>query len=502
MAEEDSLIVDETNGEGLVLKHDDDVKLPVKDAEEAVLGIFMQDDECAAWIAQSGLRQDHFLKRGNRLLFPIILNVRQRMGTCNVDFIIDECEKKKLQNDQSLLNFIGGPSRLMEILNTPIAIDIRTTEGYVKIVFDQWKMSKVKEITRQITGLSSYEEGKIVDKIASLQSILSETTISKNGLVGIDQLMPEAYLRYMDRLENPEKYEPIRTGFTYIDKYRAISKGKTAIVAARTNVGKSVIVCNMINKMINDNRHILLFTPEMDKGEYVDRMICSDCKIDIDNWKEANDQIDKSDIDKVIARQQWIAENNPNGLFIEDRGSQTVKYILNTLRKHMLSYPVDVVVLDYIQKLRFYTDNIRREIDDALDMLSSFAKDNDIAMIIVSQLRRADAKSGPLPDPRLNDLKESGNLENYADSVILLHRTGIVATNEYGWYQIAKNRTGPVTDGVVELKFEKQYLLYTEIDPYPEKDTDGFKSSIKVDEMDDIEREAKKLAEQVDNGEK
>ena len=479
MVEENDVLGEETPNE-----LEDGVKIPIQNAEESLIGIFMQDEDSAAFIAQSGLREEHFLKRKCRLLFPIILNIRLTNGVCNFDFVVDACEKTVLPSGETLLKFIGGAPTLTQMIASPIATDLKTTEGYINIIWDKYRLAKIQDEARKLVGLSGFNDLKVVESVSQLQSIVSDASLDKHGLVSIGQLLPESYVRYQDRLAHPNKYIGINTGFYWLDRYRAISKRRTTIVAARTNVGKSIFVANMIVHMLQHGLYILLFTPELDKGEYVDRIVCSSTGVPIDDWKAA--KIREVDVDRINAFQNSVLTRYHDGLYIEDKGSQSVSYILSSVRRHMINHPVDVVVVDYLQKLRFYGDNIRRSIDDAMDKLSSFAKDNNIAMIIVSQLRRSDKQSGT--DPVLEDLKESGNLENFADGVILLHRKSTININDRreGYYKIAKHRSGSTTDAV-KLIFHEDILKFTEAEPPPSDDISDYESLTKGDEVTEKE---------------
>ena len=462
-----------------VIETEEKVKIPVDNAEESLIGIFMQDEDAAAYIAQSGLREEHFLKRKCRLLYPLILNIRLTQGTCNFDFVVDACEKKMLPSGQTLLNFIGGVPALTQMITSPISTDQKTTEGYIRIIWDKWKLSKIKEEARKLVSLPGFSDLTVVETVSQLQSIISDKALNKYGLVSIGSLLPEAYLRYEDRLAHPDRWVGIKTGFYWLDKNRAIAKKRTTIVAARTGIGKSAFVANMIVSMLKNELRILLYTPELDKEECIDRVICSNTGVSIDDWKMA--KIREADVEKIHAFQMSVLNKYPEGLYIDDKGSQSASYILGSVRRHMLNRPVDVVVVDYIQKLKFYGDNIRLEIDDAMGKLSAFAKDNNIAMVLVSQLRRSDK---PGAEPTKEDLKESGNLENFSDAVVLLHRKSIINVSERrdAWYRIDKHRSGPAT-GAIKLIFHEDILKFTEAEPPPADDIDTFESFVDGDEV-------------------
>ncbi len=476
-----------------VIETAEDEKIPVsyESAEEALLSMFIQDDDIALHIAQSGLRDQHFLKRKNRLIFPIILNVRFTKGVCNFDLVADALEKESLPDGQPVLDYIGGLSELSKIMEiAPPTMDLKVAQGYIDIIFEQYKMSKIREAAHWLSSQKKFDEMKLVDKVATIQQILSDESIGKYGLVPVDILAADSYERYKDRKANPEKYESIKTGFYWVEKNRAIAKKRTAVIGARTNVGKSVLVSNMVTRMILNDYKVVLFTPELDKEEYIDRMLCAEARVSLDNWKAG--KISDADNDSVGAVRYKLAQKAHN-LYIEDRGSQSAGFIINSIKKHMLNHQVDVVVIDYLQKLRYYGDNTKRAITDMMEKFCSFGKDNNIAMLIVSQLRRSDK-----PEPEVNDLKESGDIENFADSVILLHRNSGIshAERKKGWYKVAKNRQGPQTDPV-ELTFNEDYLRFTEND-IPQDDVDDYKSLIAGhDDLADEDIDEQKVVSQI-----
>jgi replicative DNA helicase len=240
-----------------------------------------------------------------------------------------------------------------------------------------------------------------------------------------------------------------------MDKYKAVAKRRTTIIGAKTSIGKSILASNIVTAMLKDGSRVLLFTPELDKQEYTDRIICAEANVPIDAWKLG--AIEGIHAKRIAEANQRLLPNAGN-LFIEDRGSQSAGFILNSVKKHLLNHQVDVVVVDYLQKLHYYGE-AKKAITEMMDKFCAFAKDNNIAFILVSQLRR-----GEETEPTINMLKESGDLENFADCVILLHRNSITAPREKnkGWYMIAKNRQGPVTDRV-EINFKDDCLKFEEV---------------------------------------
>jgi len=444
--------------DAVITAEDEILPVSYENVEEALLAMFIQDDDVAQHIAKSGLRDVHFSKRKNKIMFPLILNVRLDKSACTYDFVADRLERESMPDGESVLDYVGGLQEISKIVACcPAVIDLKVAQSYVDIIFSQYKLSRVKDEMRWIINQRKFDESKIVDRIAAIQQVISDNTIGKQGLIPLDVLLTDAYERYMDRRNNPEKHKGFKTGFYWLDKNRAIDKRQVAVIGAKTTVGKSVLVSNIITRMMLDDAKILLFTPELNKGEYIDRLMCAESKVPIDRWKEGiitNEENIRYGLvqDKLLKKAQ--------NLYIEDRGTQSCNFILSSIRKHMLNHVVDVVVVDYLQDLRYYGDNTKRAITDTMQKFCAFAKDNNVALIVLSQLKRTDRA-----EPEKEDLKESGDIENMADCIILLHRISITTHGERakGWYKIAKNRQGPITDNV-PLTFMEDYLKFIEDD--------------------------------------
>lgn len=379
---------------------DEIIPASYENAEEAVLAMLMQDDDAALFIVQkSGLRDTYFLKRKNRLMFPIIVNVRFSRGACSFDFVVDALEKETLPDGQSVLDFVGGLPELTRIIAClPSVVDLKIAQSYVDIVLEQYKLSKVKEVARWISGQRKFDEMTLVGKLSTMQQVITDTVNSNYGLTSLDVLVSDAYSRYEDRKANPLNYKGIPTGFYWMDKLKVVGRKHVCVIGAKTTRGKSVLVSNMITRMIMADFRVLLFTPELDRLEYIDRLLCGEARVNLDAWKDG--AITDSDNDR-IGKTQFALISKAHNLYIEDKGSQSCSFIINSIKKHMLNHTVDVVVVDYLQILRYYGDNTKKSVTDTMERFCSFAKENNIAFIIVSQLRRtANA------EPEMSDLKE------------------------------------------------------------------------------------------------
>ena len=106
------------------------------------------------------------------------------------------------------------------------------------------------------------------------------------------------------------------------------------------------------------------------------------------------------------------------------------------------------------------------EVTEVSNGLKAMAKELDIPVVVLAQLKRRDPIKGETPRPRLDDLRESGAIEQDADTVGLLYREEYYAETAEARREvegqadliIAKQRNGPV--GEVPLTFLKQFTRF------------------------------------------
>jgi replicative DNA helicase len=474
-------MVEENNNEQatIVTAEEEKISAPYYNAEEALLSMIIQDTDVAKFIAQTGLSDVHFQKQKNKILFPVIVRVWNTAGFCNFDLLSDRLEKEITSEGISKLEAIGGGDELMNIMNAiPTAVDLKVAQGYLDIIVEQYNLTRMKDLARWFGSLRRFNEDKIVDKISAMQQVLTNIN-SKHGLTRLDTLLLDATDRFKDRKANPDKYAGMKTGFLWLDTCKVIAKRRVCVIGAKTNIGKSIFAAQIIGELIKNGVRVLLFTPELDKEEYIDRLLCVMANVPLDTWKNAS-YLEEAEFDRITKVRNDLT-NFAENLYIEDKGSQTCGFILNSVKKHMLNHPVDVVVIDYLQKMKYYGDNTKKEITDIMDKVCAFAKDEKLSFLVVSQLRRSKET-----EPQIYDLKESGDIENFADSVVLLHREGVIGQlgRTKGWYSVEKNRQGRTTTGAkVELKFNEDTLRFSEVFS---DDKDGCGHSLATDDEQNL----------------
>jgi replicative DNA helicase len=172
---------------------------------------------------------------------------------------------------------------------------------------------------------------------------------------------------------------------------------------------------------------------------------------------------------------------NPLPLWLLD-SDRSWPRLLAKIRALKLKHPkLALVIVDYIGLLQTPGD---RERYLELGQISSEAKELamalDIGVILCSQLNRA-VESRNDKRTQLSDLRESGNLEQDSDLVMLLFRPSYYDADfkprELVYLDVAKNRNGAT--GVLKLHFDERTVSFTDwTDPAPARDVTEPKAAV------------------------
>jgi len=162
------------------------------------------------------------------------------------------------------------------------------------------------------------------------------------------------------------------------------------------------------------------------------------------------------------------------GIYIDDRAGRTVTDVRAEARRLAAERGIDLIVIDYVQLMRSVLErrgaSRTEELADTSRKLKILAKELRVPIILVSQLRRISGR------PKLDDLRESGSLEQDADQVVFLHRRDH-KKNGPTEFILEKNRNGPT--GTTMLTFTKEVVRF---DDGGEEPTDEEREAEQADE--------------------
>lgn len=209
-----------------------------------------------------------------------------------------------------------------------------------------------------------------------------------------------------------------KTGMTKFDEKGGLQKSDLIIVAGETSMGKTSLALSMTRNGIENNAKVAFYSMEMTKEQLSARLLSAKTNIPANNILYSS-SLAPSEMRMIDdARGKLPGEN----LYFDDKSTSNIDSILLSIRMLKMQKNIDGAVIDYLQILNVNSrnGNISREqaMGDASRRLKNLAKELNIWIIALSQLSRDSTN----PEPNLNRLRDSGQIGEAADVVILVYR--------------------------------------------------------------------------------
>lgn len=229
--------------------------------------------------------------------------------------------------------------------------------------------------------------------------------------------------------------------------------GDMVILAGRPSMGKTAFACNLALRSARDEQIPVLFISlEMGKLLVAERLAAAHSKIGLHAMQRGTATADE--------RRQFveaIGELASLSISIDDSPSRTVGEIGALARRHKRKHGLGLLVVDYLQLI--LPENLRDNRQDQVALMSrrmkALARELNCPVVCIAQLNREAAKNSDTR-PRLHHLRESGAIEQDADTVLLVHRESYYSHQhppeghgDPAELIVAKQRNGPT--GTVKL---------------------------------------------------
>lgn len=360
------------------------------------------------------LQPEHFRSEINGTIFDALRFLRSKGKPTDAN-VLAECLQKRKQ-----LADIGGPAYLAEILEAvPHAAH---TKYYADIVHDRWQRREIEYAAaasaRAAANLSASPAEIAGEAETRLHKIIESET--RGDAKAVDGIM----LNLWESLQAPTvRGEP--TGFTAIDeKVTGLKPGSLTIVGARPSIGKTAFAGNMALNFATRGVPVLFFSMEQPAVELAERWLACYATVSLHNLRRVG-ELDEIDREMIVAKSN-VLSGLP--LTIDDTPGRTVSQIEATSRLMKRRNGIGLVVVDYLQLIEPEDRRAPREqqVSAASRRLKCLARMLEIPIICLSQLSRA-TEATEAKRPALAHLRESGAIEQDADTVMLLHRPSFYA---------------------------------------------------------------------------
>lgn len=247
------------------------------------------------------------------------------------------------------------------------------------------------------------------------------------------------------------------TGLAAMDALtRGFQPGEIIVAGSRSGIGKSSLMCQAAAANCRQGTPALLFSLEMSKQQLLRRLLAEESAVPFPRIADPRWATDSEmqAIDEAAARiTKWP-------LHIVDDSSLSIEKLIAMARLAVRRDGVKLVAVDYVQIVGAQGRDERLRVAAVFRGLTRLAKDEDVPVLALSQVARAD-RSSPNRRPAMSDLRESSQLENDAHVIALLHRPwdedeGRLSSD--GELIVAKNRSGET--GALPVTFDRRALTF------------------------------------------
>lgn len=292
---------------------------------------------------------------------------------------------------------------------------------YIEIALGKWKYRQLIKLGSRIQ--SSAQAGNEVEKIteeAERELLRVSQAVAEDDTTLVKAVI--AATDYFEKLWASDTMLGLTTGFTDLDRMTGgLEPGEVMVMAARPSVGKSSLAMNMAeNIALQQNKPVGIFSLEMSRDMIVRRMICSQSRVS--EYSIRSKRISEIDLQKMAHAAGRISRTP---IYICDRSGLTISQMKSEARRMRQRHKIELLVVDYLQLIQSpeNSDGRQNEIANVSIGIKAIATELKIPVIALAQLNRAIEKRKD-KRPVLSDLRESGAIEQDADIVGLMWRTG------------------------------------------------------------------------------
>lgn len=253
------------------------------------------------------------------------------------------------------------------------------------------------------------------------------------------------------------------TGYPELDDLLSgLKPGNLVVIAARPSMGKSALMLNIAAQVAKSGETVVIFTLEMSSQEIVERLIGSEAQVNIPTVKKLAGKLPEATKKLLL---DAVAKLKTCDIHIEDGGCLTTTMILAKLEElEKEGVKPKAIFVDYLQLMGtgLGENNRQQEIDMLCANFKTLAKKFGCPVVLLSQLNRQ-VENRNDHRPRLADLRDSGGIEQAADSVIMIYRPSYYGNkddddNPEAVLIVGKNRNGPT--GEIPVLWKREFATF------------------------------------------
>jgi replicative DNA helicase len=419
-------------------------------AEQSVIGAMMLDGNSdAATLALDLLAEDDFYYRDTRIAWKAISEISRSSSPIDLLTVTSYIDSHNLQ------------------------VSFSTVAEMAKSTPGQSNLKRYAELVKQSAILRTayaqclnaadaiMKSGDPDERISTAMQHLSK--VGQSSATGIDAVCSSEVLdEIIDDMEESARnnYQVVgtKTGYENIDHFiPAMQPGDFIILAARPSMGKTTLAMNIAENVayFNDpDGKVLFFSLEMPKKQLVQRSLSRIGGVYASTIRDGSALSNDYSAAQVGKAMSIIKEKRGNFMIDDRSGLHIAQMNAKAKRAKMKMGKISLIVVDYIQIAKGDGENQNIRVSSISAGLKEMAKNIGCPVLALSQLKRTQGR------PTLQDLRDSGSLEQDCDIAMFLHDEdyeGNRGDHSLTEIIIAKQRNGSCGSTFLqpELKFNR-----------------------------------------------
>ncbi len=429
------------------------------EAERSVLGAMLQDAG-AVLQASERLQAEDFYQPQHKELFDAMLALFRAQSP--VDLVTVDAELSR----RGTLEGVGGTAYLMEL--TQYVPTTANVKAYITIVSEKSTLRKLIHASQEISQECFSQQNPLQETLAHAEKAIFDIVMKRSSgesLVAVKDVLMNTYAEIEELSKLKGRLSGVPTGFTVLDRMlTGMHAGELIIVGARPSMGKTSLAVNIASyAAMSAGKAVAFFTLEMPREQIAMRMLCSDARV---NMQSVRSGTLSGDDWMRLAKSIGPMSNAP--MYIDDTAGITPSQLRSRCRRLMMDKGLDLVVVDYMGLMHADTQTESRqlEVSEISRQLKAIALELKIPLVACAQLSRAPTARVD-KRPMLNDLRDSGSIEQDADVVMFIHREGYYDPNSeeknVGEIIVSKQRNGAL--GTVKVAWLPEFTTYANLAP-------------------------------------
>jgi replicative DNA helicase len=431
------------------------------DAEGAVLSsCLLHPGECLDDVRQQ-LPVAAFYADANRRIYETILELDNEGKGIDIVLVAGRLrEREKLAS-------IGGSPYLAQLSDaTPAVANVLE---HAAVIVEKWRLRQAITACQRFAAEGYQDVGEPqtwLQNAAQALADIAATGDASNPPEGLDVIIPAEVHAIRERAQRNIEIVGLDTKLELVNKLTGgLEETLMHVVGGRPGMGKTSFALQLALNVAVQGIGVVFCSAEMNQRQLAHKMIANDARIDHSRVRSG-----------VMQREEWpvFAESAKYlatlPFIVYHQTGMTIPAMRGAVRKSQRQFEargirLGLIVADYLQifdgsGLVGQRDSREREVSEISKRLLWMAGEFNVAMLALSQLNRAvESRANKSKRPTMSDLRESGQIEQDAATIMLLYRDEYYHKDspDKGTVEaiVAKNRFG--TTGKAYLKFTPEY---------------------------------------------